>query len=182
MLNEINMNKLLKNPDKAGLDKSGVLSANSIRVTAQPYFHVLFVVVVPNLLILFLHQTFILILHYHDFIVSAYEPLRNSSIVYVDLTEHLHVFVLKPNQILVVLMPFDWNRRVVVEKQVEQRHILCLSVIVKSQRLFPNFEHHIPEKPEKHFWRNVLTGLFNLVSHVFHFHVNVLQTSLSFQT
>lgn len=91
-----------------------VLCSDSVRKASGPDPHVLFIVVVPNLFVLFLFIRDV-VFHYHYFVMSSDISLGNLSVVDMNLTVHLHVVVLETHQVLVVFVSLHWNRTVVVE-------------------------------------------------------------------
>jgi hypothetical protein len=89
-----------------------------IRISSSPYFHVLAIEVIPNLIVLMLHTTD-LISHHDDLILSSNITLTNFSMIEMHLAIHLEILVLAAHQILIELMSLDGNGRIVVEKQVK---------------------------------------------------------------
>lgn len=96
-----------------------MFGVDSVGVAPGPDFHVPSVVVVPDPLIFFLHVAVGLLLHHHNFVIAVDKLLGNSSVVDVNLPEHLHVLIFETHKVLVELMPLHGDWRVVVEKQVK---------------------------------------------------------------
>lgn len=117
-------------------------------------------------------------LHDHDLVLFGNVLFREFPVVEVHLSIHLQVFVLEPNQILIVLVSLQRDRAVVIEKEVEQRDILRVPVILETERLVDHVEHVVPVKPEEHLRSSVLSGLLYLLSHVLDLDVNVLEAPL----
>lgn len=155
-----------------------MFGSDSVRESSCPDFHVLSVEVVPNLLVL-MFIIYNVIFHHNDFIMSANEFLRNLSVINMNLTIHLHILILHSDQILIVFVSLDWDRAVVIKEQVEKWNVFCISVILETEWLFSDIEHHITEESEENFWRSELSSLFDLISDILDFYINILEASFS---
>jgi hypothetical protein len=108
-----------------------IFSADSVLVSSFPYSHVLPVEVVPYLLVLYLFGGR-LVPHNDYFVILCNVSFRDSSVVQMHLTVHLHILVMQTHQILVVFVSLQRNRTVIVEEQIEQRDVFCFSVILQA--------------------------------------------------
>lgn len=88
---------------------------DSIWISSVPYLHILLVEIIPDFFIFRLIKVNC-IFHNNYFIIFCYVSLRNLPMIEMHLTIHFQVLISKTHQIFIILMSFQWNWGVVIEK------------------------------------------------------------------
>lgn len=87
------------------------------------------------------------------------------------------------SEVLPEVISLEEDRRVVVEKEVEERDVPGVSIALKSREWFvADFEHDVSVVFEQDLWRGKFASCFDLAQHIVHLYVDIVQHPLGLET